>query len=42
MDDILKNALEFSNYNQTLNIQRKLLKDQLDSLMQLMQQQAQR
>ena len=31
MDDILKNALEFSNYNQTLNIQRKLLKDQLDA-----------
>ena len=31
MDDILKTALEFSNYNQTLNIQRHLLKEQLDA-----------
>lgn len=31
MDDILKSALEFSHYNQTLNIQRQLLKDKLSA-----------
>lgn len=31
MDDILQKALDFSNYNQTLNIQRKLIKEKLDS-----------
>jgi hypothetical protein len=30
MDDRLKSALDFSNYNQTLNIQRKVLRDKLD------------
>lgn len=31
MDDILKKALEFSNYNQTLNIQRKSIREKLDA-----------
>lgn len=31
MDDILKKALDFSNFNQTLNIQRKSLKEKLDA-----------
>lgn len=31
MEEILKKALEFSSYNQTLNIQRKLLKEKLDA-----------
>jgi len=31
MDDILKKALEFSNYNQTLNIQRQTIREKLDS-----------
>jgi hypothetical protein len=30
MDDILKKALDFSNYNQTLNIQKKTIKEKLD------------
>jgi hypothetical protein len=30
MDDVLKKALEFSNYNQTLNIQKKVLQEKLD------------
>lgn len=30
MDDILQQALEFSNYNQTLNIQKKSSKEKLD------------
>jgi hypothetical protein len=29
MDDRLKQALDFSNYNQTLSIQRKLLKEKI-------------
>lgn len=31
MDEQLKKALEFSNYRQTLSIQRKLLKEKLES-----------
>ncbi len=31
MEEILKKALDFSNFNQTLNIQRKLIKEKLDS-----------
>jgi hypothetical protein len=31
MDDTLKKALDFSNYNQTLNIQRKIIREKLDS-----------
>jgi hypothetical protein len=30
MDDILTKALEFSNYNQTLNIQKKTIREKLD------------
>ena len=30
MDDILKKALDFSNYSQTLNIQRRLIKEKLE------------
>ena len=30
MDDVLKKAIEFSNYNQTLNIQKKVLQEKLD------------
>jgi hypothetical protein len=30
MDDILKKALDFSNYNQTLNLQKKTIKEKLD------------
>jgi hypothetical protein len=30
MDDVLKKALEFSNYKQTLNIQKKILQEKLD------------
>jgi len=30
MDDILKKALDFSNYNQTLNIQKKVIKEKMD------------
>ena len=33
MDDILKKALDFSNYNQTLNIQRKSAKEKYSSKM---------
>jgi hypothetical protein len=31
MDEILKKALDFSQYNQTLNLQRKLIKEKLDA-----------
>lgn len=31
MDSLLKNALEFSNYQQTLNLQRKTLKEKVDA-----------
>jgi hypothetical protein len=31
MDDILKKALDFSNYNQTLNIQRRTIREKLDA-----------
>lgn len=31
MDDLLKNALEFSNYKQTLSTKKKLLKEKLNS-----------
>lgn len=31
MDDLLKNALEFSNYRQTLSTQKKVLKEKLDA-----------
>jgi hypothetical protein len=30
MNDVLQQALEFSNYNQTLNIQKKIIKEKLD------------
>jgi hypothetical protein len=30
MDDVLKKALEFSNYRQTLAIQRKILKEKIN------------
>jgi hypothetical protein len=30
MDDVLKKALEFSNYNQTLNLQKKSIKEKMD------------
>lgn len=30
MDDILKKALDFSNYSQTLNLQRRIIKEKLD------------
>ena len=33
MDDILKQALNFSNYNQTLNIQRKTARERYNSKM---------
>jgi CRISPR/Cas system CSM-associated protein Csm5 (group 7 of RAMP superfamily) len=31
MDDLLKNALEFSNYRQTLSTQKKVLKEKLEA-----------
>jgi hypothetical protein len=31
MDEVLKKALEFSNYNQTLNTQRKANREKLDA-----------
>jgi hypothetical protein len=31
MDSLLKNALEFSNYKQTLSTQKKVLKEKLDA-----------
>lgn len=31
MDDILKQALDFSNYNQTLSIQRRILKEKFNA-----------
>jgi hypothetical protein len=31
MDDILKKALDFSNYRQTLSIQKRLLKEKIDA-----------
>jgi len=31
MDDVIKKALDFSNYQQTLNIQKKVLKEKLSS-----------
>lgn len=31
MENVLKAALDFSNYNQTLNVQRKILKEKLDA-----------
>lgn len=30
MDEILQKALDFSNYNQTLNVQKKTLREKLD------------
>lgn len=33
MDSLLKKALEFSNYKQTLNIQRKTLKEKVDAML---------
>ena len=31
MENVLKAALDFSNYNQTLNVQRKILREKLDA-----------
>ena len=31
MENVLKSALDFSNYNQTLNVQRKILREKLDA-----------
>ena len=31
MEEILKKAIDFSNYNQTLNVQRKTLREKLES-----------
>lgn len=30
MNEVLQQALEFSNYNQTLNLQKKVIKEKLD------------
>lgn len=30
MDDLLKKALDFSNYNQTLNVQKRIAREKLD------------
>lgn len=31
MDEILKAALDFSNFNQTLNLQRRIIKEKMES-----------
>ena len=31
MEDVLKKALDFSNYNQSLNVQRKAIKEKLEA-----------
>jgi hypothetical protein len=31
MEEVLKKALDFSNYNQTLNVQRKAIKEKLEA-----------